>query len=164
MLLYESYWLQWCNIRCVYIFRDYGNLICKGFFPYIKIGNIHVSHHTAATKHTQIKYCLATCRVLFSISNAILVKSILWTLYPAIEEVLEYLESPKRHVKACSWVTGTFGRWLHGNSEIDHQVSVRKGWSAMLNYFAYVHSYNIAWRWIIWHFTCFLLSFQLAVR
>ena len=45
-------------------------------------------------------------------------------LDPAIEEVVEYLESPKRCATGRSRVTGTFERWLHGNSATD-QVSVR---------------------------------------
>ena len=92
-----------CNINDVtfVVFTFSGTTaIDKEIPPYIKIGNVHVSHHTAATKHKEIKYCQEMCRVLFSISNTILVKSILWMLDPAIEEVLEYLESPKRHVKA----------------------------------------------------------------
>ena len=49
-------------------------------------------------------------RVLFSASNAILVKSILWTLDLAIKEVLEYVESPRRRTKGHSCVTDTFRR------------------------------------------------------
>ena len=94
-----------CNINDVtfVVFTFSGTTaIGKDIPPYIKIGNVHVSHHTAAMKHKQIKYYLATCRVLFSISNAVLVKSILWMLDLAIEEVLEYLESTKRRVKGRS--------------------------------------------------------------
>ena len=89
----QSYWLQWCKICCDYIFQAFGNW--QGIFPYIKIGNAHVPQHTSATEHKQRKYCLETCRVLFSVSNATLVKSILWVWDPAIEEVLECLESQR---------------------------------------------------------------------
>ena len=151
MILYESYWMQRCNICCVYIFWDNGNW--QGISPYIKLGNGHVSHHTQAAKDKQIKYCLARCRVLFSVSDAILLKSILQTLDPAIEEVLEYLESTKRRVKGRSYVIGTSRRWSHGNSETDQQVSVRIPGerSAMPDYCTYVCSYNIACCWIIWY-------------
>ena len=70
----------------------------------------------------------------------------------------------KRRVKGRLWVTSTFRRWLLGNSETDHLVSVRRGRSAMLDFFAYVRSYNIACSWIIWHSTCFLPFFQLTVH